>query len=106
MDLGSALRRVEVGRRERQDDPVDRQELDHRALLLLVVPDLDVLRAAQRELGEHLLLLVPELLDLLGDLPVQEVTLALGALLLQVIDLADDLGSDRTVRRKHLLDSA
>ena len=104
VNLRHALGGVKVGRRERQDHTVDGQELDDRPLLLLVVPQLQVLRAAKRQLGQHLLLLVAELFDLLGDLPVQKVPLALRALGLQLIDLAQNLGAHGAIRREQLLD--
>ena len=75
--LGSTLRRVKIRRGKRQDHSVDWQEFHYRALLLFVKPQLEVLRPTQRQLGQHLLLLVAEFLDLLSNLPVQEVTLAL-----------------------------
>ena len=43
VDLSRTLGGVEVGGRERDDDPVNRQELSAGALLLLVVPELHVL---------------------------------------------------------------
>ena len=55
---------------------------------------------AQRQLGQHLLLLIAEFLNLLGNLPVQEVTLALGLLLLQVVHSAHDFGAHGAVWRK------
>ena len=104
--LGEALGGVEVACGVGQQDVVDWQELGAGALLLLVVPELEVLRAAQWELGQHLLLLVAELFDLLGELPVHEVALALGDCGLLFVHVAQDLGLGRAVWREHLFDGA
>ena len=48
VDFGCTFGGVEVGGRKGQDHPVDWQELHAWALLLLVVPELEVLGAAQR----------------------------------------------------------
>ena len=101
--LGDALGGVEVDGRERHQDVVNRDELAARALELVVPVHLDELRAAHRELGQHLLLLVPELLDLVGQLPVHVVALALGDLRLLVVHIAKDVGANRTIGREKLL---
>ena len=75
--FGCALGGVEVAGSERQDHTVNWQELHAWAFLLLIKPQLEILRAAQWQLGQQLFLFVAELFDLLGDLPVQVVTLAL-----------------------------
>ena len=77
LELRDTLCGVEVASCERQVDVVDRHKLSAWALLSFVPPHLHVLRTAQWELGQHLLLLVSVFLDLLGQLPVHVVTLAL-----------------------------
>ena len=76
LDLGYARRAVEVGRRVRQQDVIDRHPLAARATLLRVPAPLEVLRAAKRDLREELLHLVAVLFNLLRELPVQELRLA------------------------------
>ena len=102
--LREALGRVEVASGVGQEHVVNGQELGAGAALLLVVPEFEVLGAAKRELSQHLLLLVAELLDLLSELPVHEVALALGDVGFVLGDVAQDLGLGRAVRREHLLD--
>ena len=102
MDFSRPLSGVEVSRRKGQDHPINWQELHTRTLALVVKPQLKILRATQRQLSQQLLLLVAELLDLLSNLPVQEVLLALCNLRLEIIHLAQDLGLDWAVRREKL----
>ena len=106
LNLGHALGGVEVHGRVRQEDVVNGDELSAGALFLFVVPHLHELRATHRQLREHLLLLVAELFNLLGQLPVGVVALALGALGLLVGHFAKDLGAHRAVWRKHFFDGA
>ena len=104
LNFRHALRGVEVCSREWQHDVVDRHELSAWATLLLVVPELHELRPTQRQLSEHLLLLVAELLDLLGELPVHVITLAVSASFGFLIHVANDVGAHRTVGREQLFD--
>ena len=106
VDLGSPLSGVEVSGRKRHDHPVDRDKLSAGALLVVVVPEFEVLRTAQRQLGQELLLLVAELFDLLRQLPVHVVALALGLLNLLLVHLTHDLGPHGTVRREQFLDGS
>ena len=98
-----ALGGVEVGRRERQIDVVDGDELAARAIAALVPSELEVLRAAQRKLRAELLELAPELRDLLGQLPVHVLRFTRRFSQLFRVLRADDLGAHRTVGRHHLL---
>ena len=51
-------------------------------------------------------MLVAELFYLLGDLPVEVVTLAFCALTFDLVHLAKNLGANWTIRREHFFDSA
>ena len=72
--------------------------------MTLVVPDFHVLRAAEGQLSEHLLLLVAEFLNLLGQLPVHEVRFALGNGSFVLSDVTKDLRAGRTIRREQFFD--
>ena len=104
INLCNPLGGVEITRCKGQKYVVDGQKLRTGTFFLLVVPNLHVLRAAQGQLGEHLLLLVAEFLDLLGQLPVHVVAFALSDLGFLLGDVAQDLGTGRTIRRKELFD--
>ena len=106
LHLSGALRGVEVGRCERQQDVVDGDELGAGAALGVVVPEFQELRTTHGQLREHLLHLVAELLDLLGQLPVHVVALALGDLGLGLGHLAQNLGAGRAIRWEQLLHGA
>ena len=104
LHLSRTLRRVEVRSSKRQQNVVNRHELRARTLLLLVVPHLHVLRATHRELGKHLLLLIPILFDLLSQLPVHVVALALSPVSLLRRNLTHNLGASRAIRWEQLFD--
>ena len=80
LDVRLALRRIEVGRGERQVHVVDRDEQEVRPVARFVPRHLHVLRAAERHLRQELLELCAELRRLRRELPVHEVGLALGLL--------------------------
>ena len=101
-----ALRRVEVGRGERQVHVVDRDEQEVRPVARFVPRHLHVLRAAERHLRQELLELCAELRRLRRELPVHELRLALSLLDLVACRLAGDEVLDWALWREQLLDGA
>ena len=73
---------------------------------MLVIPELHVLRATKRQLSEHLLHLVAEFLNLLGQLPIHVIALALCDLLLVFGGVAENVRAHRTIRREQFFDRA
>ena len=57
-------------------------------------------------MGQHLLLLIPKFWDLLGQLPVHVVALALGYLGFDLVNVTNDLGFGGAVRGKQLFDGS
>ena len=98
--LGRPLRRVKASRRERDQHVVDRHELRAGSTQPLVVPELEILRATQRELRQQLLLLIPEFDDLLGQLPIHEVAFALGTIFGFLVVLPDHLRAHGAIGRE------
>ena len=106
LDVRLALRRVEVGRGERQVHIVDHDREEAGAVARLVPRQLEILRAAERHLRQQLLHLAAELLALDGQLPVHHGRLALGLLDFIDGDLALDQVFGRTLRRQQFLHGA
>ena len=104
LDVRLALRAVEVGRCVRQQHVVDHDGEEVRPVATVVPAQLEVLRAAERQLGQHLLQFGAGLLCLHGHLPVHEGGLALGLVDLLLVGVANDHVLDGAIGWPQFLD--
>ena len=104
--MSLALGGVEVGRRKRDEDIVNRNELGARSTQSAAPVPLHVLHAAKWDLGRQLLMLGAQPLDLLRHLPIHEIGLALGLVGFLFVDLAKNLRLDWSAGREYLFHDA